>query len=448
VAQASRLRIRPFLGRRDAYPTVKRSVPEHVSANSVNGELMKDFPFNCQHCAYAILRNGRPVFRCKQCGSKIIVPPPGGIERKIRLGPRQLTIQSDNQPNRWGVYPYLEESLHEPLLQEFRSEFPIEEAYQGAKDEFDTLVNLRHMVRNVWFPSRPRGAFLKKYGFWQSNRLNKYWFCTHLSRMFVMSATALGIPARIINVARKASLHGFCAGHMVADIWSNQHQKWVYMDPLFDFHYENADGEPLDLLEARHLFWRKKAKGLFLCTLRGYGGCQPGRHDLGARNPDDCVKSLQERTLNTYWCLFYHGQNYFSRPVEERRVNILIYEDDLTKGKKLLGGGYEHYATEPLVFRTPSVLDIYPTMNNAEIQIYQTPQDGRDKVRVYISTTTPDLKRIRYRVGSGRWRTYGIDGFLVPLGRGKLRTEAQTENYAGRRGRESAMTLAVTKALR
>jgi len=406
---------------------------------------MKNFPFNCQHCAYAILRDGRPTFRCKQCGSKIVVPPPGAVERQIRLGGRQLTIQSDNRPNRWGVYPYQTESLHEPLLREFREEFPFERIYRGAKDEFEALVNLRHMVRNVWFPSRPKPAFLKKYGFWQCNRLNQYWFCTHLSRMFVMSATALGIPARIINVARKASLHGNCAGHMVADLWSNKLQKWVYMDPLFDFHYENVDGEPLDLLEARHLFWRRKGKGLYLCTLRDYGGYVPGRHDLGARNPDESVKSLQERTLNTYWCLFYHGQNYFSRPVEDRRVNILIYEDELTKGKRLLGGGYEHYATEPLVFRTRNVPDLYPTMNNAEIQLYQTPQDGKDRLRVYIATTTPNLKRIRYRLDSARWTTYKVDGFLVPADRPRVRIEAQTENCAGRRGRESVVTFVIGK---
>jgi len=396
-------------------------------------------PSNCQHCAGAILRDGRTKFGCTRCGSMIIVPPAGGEPKPVKIAGRALVISSDNLPNRWGIYPFLTESVHEPLLQRFRAEFPFERAFKGAKDEFDGLVNLRHLLRDVWLPSRPKPAFLKKYGFWQSNRLNQFWFCTHFSRMFVMSATALGIPARVINVAKGVKLNEDCKGHMVADIWSDQYQKWVYMDPLFDFHYENEDGEPLDLLEARALFWRKGGKGLFLSTLRNTGEYVPGRHYLGEKNPGELVKGLRERTLNTFWCLFFHGQNFFTQPLEDRRTRILIYEDEMTKGNRLLGGGYEHYADEPPVVRTPDPLDLYPTMNNAEIQLYRTPQDGDAGLRVYIATTTPNLKRVRYRINGGAWRNYAVDGFLLPLTSRKTTVEAFTQNYAGRQGRTSVV---------
>ena len=403
----------------------------------------REFPFNCQHCACAILRDGRPAFTCPRCHSRLLVPPAGGATKTFRRRGRTLSITSDNLPNRWGRYPYQTESYHEPLLEEFRDAFPLKGAYRGMDDEFSALVNLRHLVRNVWFPSRPSPAFLKKYGFWIGNRLDRYWFCTHFARMFVMSATALGIPARIVNVARGVKLHESCWGHMVVDVWSNQYQKWVYMDVLFDFHYENAAGEPLDLLEARDQFWRKKASGLHLCTLRDDKGYAPGRYCLAGPAPNELVKSLQERTLNTFWCLFYHGQNYFTCPVEERRVRILRYEDDLTKGKRLVGNGYEHYKDEPMVVRTGDRLDIYPTLNNAEVQLYDMRHDGRDALRVYIATTTPNLKRIRYRLDGGAWRKYGVDGFALPLGTKRTVIEAQTQNCAGRHGRPSVVDVRV-----
>ena len=46
----------------------------------------KTFAFNCQHCAAALLRDGRPALRCDQCGSWIYVPPADARTGSFRLG--------------------------------------------------------------------------------------------------------------------------------------------------------------------------------------------------------------------------------------------------------------------------------------------------------------------------------------------------------------------------
>lgn len=409
-------------------------------------QASKQFPFNCQHCSCAILRDGSTTFRCRECKSLITVPPRGGVTQKLRIGKHTLAITSDNLLSRWGKYPYSAESYYDPLLQEFSREFPFKDIFKNAKDEFAALVNLRHMIKTVWLSRRPKPAFLKKYGLWPENRLNEYWHCTHFAEMYIRSAACLGFPARVLNIARGVKISEQCAGHMVADVWSNQYQKWIFMDVHHDFHYENADGEPLDLLEVRHLYWHKKAKGLYANARNNFEpGWSPRRYHVGAEPPSDMEKALHERTLNTFWGLFFHGQNYFSRPRCDRQIRVLVYEDEMTRGKDILGGGRVHYAEEPMVMRTDDIRDIYPTMNNAEIGLYLTPQDGHGKLRAYIATVTPNLSRICYRVNKGEWEKYDVDGFAIPLGLRAVTVEAFTENLAGRKGRTSTVTIKPTK---
>ena len=397
--------------------------------------------FNCQHCGAPILRSGRVSFRCGGCRSGILVPAAGGQKKAVRFGGAAVTLRSNNLPTRWGRHPYQAENANDPSLQRFRREVPLDEALRGAHDELAALVQLRHLVREEWFAPRPSAAFLKRCGFWTANRLTRDWFCTHTSRMLVLCATALGIPARVVNVARGVRLHENARGHMVTDVWPNQYQKWVYMDTLFDFHYENARGEPLDWLEARSLFFDKQARGLYVSSLRDREDLPPGRYHLGGQRPGAPVEYYKEKSLKLLWGLFFHGQNYFSCPLENRQVRILRYEDELTKGRRLVGGGKEHYADEPMVMVTRDSLDLYPLLNNAEIQIYRTPQDGEGNgARVYISTVTPNLKRLRYRLDGGAWKTFRVDGFAIPWP-GKTRIEAQTENDLGRQGRVSTVQI-------
>jgi len=402
----------------------------------------QEFAFNCQHCARALLRTERPTFRCDRCGSKIHVPDADGRQRTLSLGGTRRAVAGENLPTRWGRHPFWWDSWYEPRLQEFRYELGLDEALRGGGSQTDAQVRLRHMIREVWFPKRPRPSFLKRYGFWRSCRLDTYWFCTHYARMYVMAAAALGMPARILNIARKAAGRESTWPHMVNDIWSDEHQKWIFQDPLHDFHYESAAGVPLSAQEARDRFFGENGRDLFLVTLRDRKGVQPGRYDLSPRPATALQKQFRERTTNLFWILYYHGQNYFTVSNEDRQIRLLMYQDARTRGHRMKNLGKIAYDTEPMVFETTDRLDVEPTLQNAEIQLYEVPDDpegGTKALRVYVSTLTPNLKRIRYRVNGGGWRTYTVDGFLLPDGRKSYRIEAQTENLAGRRGRASVV---------
>ena len=76
----------------------------------------QEFPFNCQHCARALLRPESPSFRCDQCGSKIHVPEPTERQRRLGLGGTRRAVAGPNFPSRWGRYPFWWDSWYEPRL--------------------------------------------------------------------------------------------------------------------------------------------------------------------------------------------------------------------------------------------------------------------------------------------------------------------------------------------
>jgi len=400
-------------------------------------------PFICLNCNAPIDRGENIRFTCPRCKSEVLVPPAGNGRSEISLAGQRMSMEADNQVNRISKFPFVADYYGHPLLRAYRREFPFDQMYRGARDEFAALVNFRDLHRTAWYRERPGIPFLKRYHLRRLTRRDDFWYCTHFARVFTMSAAALAWPARIVNVMRPVKWTEKAMGHMVVDIWSNQYQKWIYMDVLHNFHYENESGEPLDLLEARDLLFNHRGQGLYLNTLKKKSeGWKPGLYHLGEAKPDDYTRLLQERSLNTFWCLFYHAQDYFTNPLEERRVPILIYRDRLTAGREPVGESRLHYADEPLVVNTANALDIYPTMNNAELQVMVDPKDSPGRLRVYIATQTPNLKQILYRQDGGAWKKYPVDGLVVPMaGRKRVKLEAVTENLAGRRGRPSRLGL-------
>jgi hypothetical protein len=60
--------------------------------------------------------------------------------------------------------------------------------------------------------------------------------CDEHAAVFVSACVSAGLNARIIYLRSKTG-----NGHYAAEVWSDLQQKWIYMDPLYDFSYcENS----------------------------------------------------------------------------------------------------------------------------------------------------------------------------------------------------------------
>jgi hypothetical protein len=80
--------------------------------------------------------------------------------------------------------------------------------------------------------SNPRAAFL----------------CDEYAAVFVTSCISVGLNARMIHLRSEEG-----DGHYAAEVWSEEQQKWVYMDPLYDFSY-CEEGSCFSALDLHNLY--------------------------------------------------------------------------------------------------------------------------------------------------------------------------------------------------
>ncbi|MFQ6097667.1 MAG: transglutaminase domain-containing protein, partial [Armatimonadota bacterium] len=142
-------------------------------------------------------------------------------------------------------------------MTQLRDEFGLESVVAGYGTEFEAILALKRWVRCRWNHGWSRSFRTVKDGLdiLREAAKGEQFCCGHYTRVFVDCATALGWPARQVGIAiancefpRDHNVGN--VGHSIAEIWCNEHGKWVVMDPDVNCHYER-DGVPLNAMEVR-----------------------------------------------------------------------------------------------------------------------------------------------------------------------------------------------------
>jgi hypothetical protein len=149
------------------------------------------------------------------------------------------------------IVPFVFESADAPHLVALRKRFDLDSVVAGPGGEYDAQMRLATWIgtrfqhgtdevpggRQVCDPVAVIDAGQKGSRFW----------CEIAARTMTQAATAVGWPARVITASRDA----YTWEHAVAELWSNQFDKWFVVDPDFNVVFE-ADGVPLSAWELVH----------------------------------------------------------------------------------------------------------------------------------------------------------------------------------------------------
>lgn len=132
-----------------------------------------------------------------------------------------------------------------------RENFHLQNVVAGAPDEWAAQLMLKEWVHDHIQDGEPKQNashaqdildFAAKGG--------KFW-CTYYAITYVETAQALGWQARPIGVDRRHGPEGLGSKHHgVAEVWSNQFNKWVVIDAQSNLHFEKK-GVPLSAWEIR-----------------------------------------------------------------------------------------------------------------------------------------------------------------------------------------------------
>src|SRR5436190_16995507 len=145
------------------------------------------------------------------------------------------------------------DSFDNPRLKQLREKYYLEEVTAPGKDEFDRQVLLMDWTHKQFKKfGRPstncHGALPILKGIDEGHTF----FCAHYAEVLVSAAASLGWVDRSLALRRHQGVNkvGGSTEHSVTEIWSNQHRKWVMLDPTSNMYLEK-DGVPLNAWEIR-----------------------------------------------------------------------------------------------------------------------------------------------------------------------------------------------------
>jgi hypothetical protein len=323
------------------------------------------------------------------------------------------------------------DSFDNPKLRELREKYRLDEVVAPGKDEFDRqilLVDWTHaQFKKFGRPSaNPRGAL----EILKNVEEGHTFFCAQYGATLVSAAASLGWVDRALALRRHRDYPG--AGspeHTSTEIWSNQHRKWVMLDPTANMYVEK-DGVPLNAYEIRTEWFSREGKDLvfsigkdrkkhrkadlpiFLGRFAGFGDLTVPANEMEKYGFTAYIPNTN---------LMDSGPDY---------GKMFIVKDALCDGTKW------HERTVPA---RPAV-DPYFPIGQAAVTL--TP-DGA-ALKVALRTMTPNFKEFRVRIDGGEWKTAEAAFSWTPRP-GSNRLDAKTVNKFGVEGPVSRVELDVSK---
>lgn len=352
----------------------------------------------------------------------------------VELDGRKATL------TRLETLPYVEseytkrfkfDSYQNPKLKELREHYKLDEVIASGKDELDQQILLmdwtHHQFKKFGRPSTNAKGALK---ILKAIEEGHTFFCAHYAQVFVSCAASLGWVDRELALRRH---QGVAAGgsteHSSTEIWSNQHRKWVMLDPTSNMHLEK-DGVPLSAYEIRQEWFYRDGRDLvfvigkerkryqkselpiFLGHFAGFG-------DLRL-DPDELDKyGFTGYIPNTD--LMDAGEDY---------GKMFIVKDKLCDGTRW------HERTVPA---NPAV-DPYFPIGQAALSLSLI--DG--KVHAALQTLTPNFRTYEIQFDGRGWSS-SQDHFVWNVRPGVNRLAVRTVNQFGVAGPVSTAQLEVAK---
>ena len=213
------------------------------------------------------------------------------------------------------VVPVRYQPLDDPQLEQLATREHLRDVVAGAPRQLDQIRRLQDWVNAQWPDGNP-----SPYPPWNALTVLDWirsgktgGFCGQYAQVFLQSLAALGFTARYVEIGSRDNPYA----HYVTEVWSNEFDKWVVMDPDFNVHFER-DGVPLSALEIHDALVSPAMAGV----VPVFAAARPG-HATPTTWP--------LRTAELYYYLRYHlNANQLSKPDEnpfDRFDDMIAFAD-------------------------------------------------------------------------------------------------------------------------
>ena len=327
-------------------------------------------------------------------------------------------------------------------LADLRRRFELDRMVAGAATEFEAQVRLmrwaytvpigaldryRWDYRDLPLEQRDAQGRLVRQGPYQRRRRDKH--CLFCNLTLIAAYLSMGYPARWVNVSTK---HTY--GHEVTEVWSNDFDKWVMFDATRDYYLCDRDsGLPLNLVEISQRLGAvlpQPATWEFPIQHWLPNGVRPEQLGVVSPRGDNPHPVFDPQLGSEDLILMGHLQmplrsDFTSRP------HPLPWRLSSNWGSDQFYCWYSAEFPRKREYRrhTCRWQDFNPALNQSQLFLQQTEEDGR--LRVEVDTETPWFDCFLAQCDQADWRQEDEPAWDWRLHVGLNRLRVKTRNRAG-----------------
>lgn len=351
--------------------------------------------------------------------------------------------RSDNQQIVESPIPFAYEAADLPALKRFRERHKLDAVVAGAQTEFEIILRLRHWVAQQ---RNEREQFRTEYPAWDADDILRQTsqgqcligHCMQYSLVFLQACRAFGIQGRHFTIDGFRDM-----GHEIAEVWSRDFRKWVYMDASLDCHYfDKETGTPLNLLELHRVFVETfYREGETLLNVSP-AEISARVRAVGKHVPIDCVEGGfsygTPKASHAWWWEHGYLAAGFLRMTPRNNFLSALAPLPLNQGN---GGrdwdgfiSWEDSRTPRMAVHTNHTdkdRDLYWTLNQAQIALDYS--DASSALQVELKNSMPFFRKFFARINDGEWQEVS-SSFAWKLIVGTNRLEVKPVDRMGREG--------------
>jgi hypothetical protein len=308
-----------------------------------------------------------------------------------------------------------------PRVQDLRARYSLDRIGEKETSGWKRQITIMDWVHRRWKHSVTQAAdALDTVFILREAESGKCFRCTEYAIVLADCLQSVGFPARVVRLERAGSSFGAIKVHYVTEVWSDEHEKWIVLDPQNNS-YIQREGIPLNAAEVRDLNIEDQVDGVEI---------------MGLPTPWDNLPRDRVSMLDYYYHLvFYDPNSYFFKAGADTQVKQLLHPKEEMDVLFQAGGREETQMTH-------DYQDIYPTLNAVNIQFNTISSPGNDaiRVRVDLQHSMPWFDRFELRINKKPYE-FRSNLFIWDLQPGLNEIEVQAVSFFGIKGKKATLQL-------